>query len=272
MHDSVDEWLGATRLVANPTDYRQENKSGFNPALCMELEEVEDLESEALLRRECAEPIRAREPRRSRFRGRMPVCNPSVRHVRPRRLRHRARDGPVCGSEEAGRGRLHIAAGACPSLPPAPRQGRRRVGSDRHRVRSSRSRALAGGTALSAHRPARRLRKRSVPVARARPARHRPVARRARPERHTRRSGPDLANGGIDPPECTPSTRRRLPKVMRRSMSMEVEPAAHDALASILAQAPGELRAVDITPPCRHRPPGRSGLPTSSSCGRARAR
>ena len=38
MHDPVDEWLGRTRLVANPAGYTHENKRGFDPALCLELE------------------------------------------------------------------------------------------------------------------------------------------------------------------------------------------------------------------------------------------
>ena len=91
----------------------------------MSLGSDEDLESEALLRRACAQPIGAREPRRSRFRGRIPVCNPSVRHARPPRFRYRARDGPCADLNGSGRDRLQIAAGACLSaFAPASRAGR----------------------------------------------------------------------------------------------------------------------------------------------------
>ena len=40
MHDPVDERLGWTRLVANPAGYRYEAKEGFNPALCIDLNEA----------------------------------------------------------------------------------------------------------------------------------------------------------------------------------------------------------------------------------------
>ena len=40
MHDPVDEQLGDTRLVANPAGYAHENKRGFDPAICIELEEA----------------------------------------------------------------------------------------------------------------------------------------------------------------------------------------------------------------------------------------
>ena len=41
MHDPVDEWLGDTRLLANPAGYAHENKRGFDPALCVDLEDAE---------------------------------------------------------------------------------------------------------------------------------------------------------------------------------------------------------------------------------------
>ena len=41
MHDPVDEWLGDTRLLANPAGYAHENKRGFDPALCIDLEDAE---------------------------------------------------------------------------------------------------------------------------------------------------------------------------------------------------------------------------------------
>lgn len=37
MHDPVDERLGKTRLVANPAGYMHERKSGFDPALVLDL-------------------------------------------------------------------------------------------------------------------------------------------------------------------------------------------------------------------------------------------
>ena len=40
MHDPVDEQLGRTRLVANPAGYRYEAKEGFDPAFCVELDDV----------------------------------------------------------------------------------------------------------------------------------------------------------------------------------------------------------------------------------------
>ena len=95
----------------------------------------EDLESEARLRTACAKPISAREPGRSRFTGRMPVCNPPVRHTRPPRLRHRAGDAPVCGSEEAGRGKLQNAAGACLPVTTVPVAGSGRSRLPRHVAR-----------------------------------------------------------------------------------------------------------------------------------------
>ena len=39
MHDPVDQWLGKTRLLANPAGYRHENKRGFNPELCVEVDD-----------------------------------------------------------------------------------------------------------------------------------------------------------------------------------------------------------------------------------------
>ena len=39
MHDPVDERLGKTRILANPAGYRHENKRGFNPALCVEVDD-----------------------------------------------------------------------------------------------------------------------------------------------------------------------------------------------------------------------------------------
>ena len=39
MHDPVDERLGRTRLLANPAGYRHENKRGFNPELCVEVDD-----------------------------------------------------------------------------------------------------------------------------------------------------------------------------------------------------------------------------------------
>ena len=41
MHDSVDERLGKTRLIANPAGYAHEQKRGFDPALCIDLEAAE---------------------------------------------------------------------------------------------------------------------------------------------------------------------------------------------------------------------------------------
>ena len=40
MHDPVDERLGRTRLIANPAGYAYEEKDGFDPAFCVELEDV----------------------------------------------------------------------------------------------------------------------------------------------------------------------------------------------------------------------------------------
>ena len=40
MHDPVDELLGRTRLVANPAGYGYEKKTGFDPALVIDLEEA----------------------------------------------------------------------------------------------------------------------------------------------------------------------------------------------------------------------------------------
>ena len=40
MHDPVDERLGRTRLVANPAGYAYEAKMGFDPALCINLDEA----------------------------------------------------------------------------------------------------------------------------------------------------------------------------------------------------------------------------------------
>ena len=40
MHDPVDERLGRTRLLANPAGYRYEAKRGFDPGLCVDLDEV----------------------------------------------------------------------------------------------------------------------------------------------------------------------------------------------------------------------------------------
>ena len=41
MHDPVDERLGRTRLVANPAGYAYEAKKGFEPGLCIDLDEAE---------------------------------------------------------------------------------------------------------------------------------------------------------------------------------------------------------------------------------------
>lgn len=38
MHDPVDEWVGRTRILANPAGYPQENNTDFNPALCVDLQ------------------------------------------------------------------------------------------------------------------------------------------------------------------------------------------------------------------------------------------
>ena len=38
MHDPVDERLGRTRLIANPAGYAYEEKDGFDPALCLDLD------------------------------------------------------------------------------------------------------------------------------------------------------------------------------------------------------------------------------------------
>ena len=40
MHDPVDERLGRTRLLANPAGYRYEAKRGFDPELCVDLDEA----------------------------------------------------------------------------------------------------------------------------------------------------------------------------------------------------------------------------------------
>ena len=40
MHDPVDERLGRTRLVANPAGYAYEAKTGFDPNLCIDLDET----------------------------------------------------------------------------------------------------------------------------------------------------------------------------------------------------------------------------------------
>ena len=40
MHDPVDEQLGRTRLLANPAGYRHEAKRGFDPGLCVDLDEA----------------------------------------------------------------------------------------------------------------------------------------------------------------------------------------------------------------------------------------
>ena len=40
MHDPVDERLGRTRLLANPAGYRYEAKRGFEPGLCVDLDEA----------------------------------------------------------------------------------------------------------------------------------------------------------------------------------------------------------------------------------------
>ena len=40
MHDPVDEHLGRTRLLANPAGYRYEAKRGFDPGLCVDLDEA----------------------------------------------------------------------------------------------------------------------------------------------------------------------------------------------------------------------------------------
>ena len=40
MHDPVDERLGRTRLLANPAGYRYEAKRGFDPGLCVNLDEA----------------------------------------------------------------------------------------------------------------------------------------------------------------------------------------------------------------------------------------
>ena len=40
MHDPVDERLGRTRLLANPAGYRYEAKRGFDPGLCVDLDEA----------------------------------------------------------------------------------------------------------------------------------------------------------------------------------------------------------------------------------------
>ena len=37
MHDPVDECLGETRILANPAGYRHERKRGFDPALCVKI-------------------------------------------------------------------------------------------------------------------------------------------------------------------------------------------------------------------------------------------
>lgn len=86
-----------------------------------------------LLRPACAKPIRVREPVRSRIRGRMFVCNPSVHHARPPRLRHRARDGPSRNPNRRWSG-LQEWRGACPSLPLSPQSPHRRRGSDSRRA------------------------------------------------------------------------------------------------------------------------------------------
>ena len=39
MHDPVDERLGRTRVLANPAGYRYEAKRGFDPGLCVDLDE-----------------------------------------------------------------------------------------------------------------------------------------------------------------------------------------------------------------------------------------
>ena len=38
MHDPVDERLGRTRLIANPAGYAYEEKAGFDPAFCVDLD------------------------------------------------------------------------------------------------------------------------------------------------------------------------------------------------------------------------------------------
>ena len=40
MHDPVDEWLGDTRLVANPAGYKHEGKRGFDSAFVIDLNKV----------------------------------------------------------------------------------------------------------------------------------------------------------------------------------------------------------------------------------------
>ena len=40
MHDPVDERLGRTRLLANPAGYAYEAKTGFDPGLCVDIDET----------------------------------------------------------------------------------------------------------------------------------------------------------------------------------------------------------------------------------------
>ena len=40
MHDPVDERLGKTRVLANPAGYRYEAKRGFDPGLCVEIDDA----------------------------------------------------------------------------------------------------------------------------------------------------------------------------------------------------------------------------------------
>ena len=47
MHDPVDERLGRTRLTANPAGYRHENKRGFDPGLCVDLDEAVERDEDA---------------------------------------------------------------------------------------------------------------------------------------------------------------------------------------------------------------------------------
>ena len=40
MHNPVDERVATTEVLANPADYRHENKRGFNPGLCAEIDDT----------------------------------------------------------------------------------------------------------------------------------------------------------------------------------------------------------------------------------------
>lgn len=40
MHDPVGERMGKTRILANPAGYRHKNKRGFNPGLCVEVDDA----------------------------------------------------------------------------------------------------------------------------------------------------------------------------------------------------------------------------------------